>query len=207
MDTFEDSKEDSAEDEDEDEDKEPAGKSASPAKESSDWDDLDKTTATTTTTTRSDTRSAAMAENNRKYRARLRSPWACSLATLSCSAVALLLLGLIVQSFLSRQLDPKGCAMSYMRAAFAKFTDFDTEHTRFASKYSLYLYREGGIDEDTRVGRDDEHYGRFGTDKNRSKVYPSSSFREMQAAISKSVQLLPRQLTIFTMCCSTTRMH
>lgn len=41
--------------------------------------------------------------------------------------------------------------MSYMRPAFAKFPDFDTEHTRFASKYSLYLYREGGIDEDTRV--------------------------------------------------------
>lgn len=38
-----------------------------------------------------------------------------------------------------------------MRPAFAKFSDFDTEHTRFASKYSLYLYREGGIDEDTMV--------------------------------------------------------
>ena len=41
--------------------------------------------------------------------------------------------------------------MSYMRAMFAPFSDFDTEHTRFASKYSLYLYREGGVDEDTRV--------------------------------------------------------
>ncbi len=43
--------------------------------------------------------------------------------------------------------------MSMMRPAFAKFSDFDTEHTRFASKYSLYLYREGGIDEDTMVGK------------------------------------------------------
>ena len=41
--------------------------------------------------------------------------------------------------------------MSYMRPAFARFSDFDTEHTRFASKYSLYMYREGGVDEDTRV--------------------------------------------------------
>ena len=41
--------------------------------------------------------------------------------------------------------------MSYMRPAFTRFSDFDTEHTRFASKYSLYLYREGGVDEDTRV--------------------------------------------------------
>jgi len=30
-----------------------------------------------------------------------------------------------------------------MRPSFAKLTDFDTEHTRFASKYSVYLYREG----------------------------------------------------------------
>lgn len=96
---------------------------------------------------------ADMADYKRKHRARLRSPWSCSPATLSCTAIALLLLFVIVQSFLSRQLDPKGCAMSYMRAAFAKFNDFDTEHTRFASKYSLYLYREGGIDEDTRVRR------------------------------------------------------
>ncbi|GAB7354645.1 hypothetical protein MBLNU459_g5077t2 [Dothideomycetes sp. NU459] len=93
----------------------------------------------------------AMAEYHRKHRARLRSPWSCSPVTLSCTALSLLLLFVIVQSFLSRQLDPKGCAMSYMAPAFAKFTDFDTEHTRFASKYSLYLYREGGIDTDTRV--------------------------------------------------------
>jgi pimeloyl-ACP methyl ester carboxylesterase len=38
-----------------------------------------------------------------------------------------------------------------MRPAFTRFSDFDTEHTRFASKYSLYLYREAGVDEDTRV--------------------------------------------------------
>ena len=57
----------------------------------------------------------------------------------------------VVHSFLNRQQDPKGCAMSYMRPRFDRFPDFDTEHTRFASKYSLYLYREGGIDEDIRV--------------------------------------------------------
>ena len=41
--------------------------------------------------------------------------------------------------------------MSYMRPSFAKLSDFDTEHTRFASKYSVYLYREGMVDEDTKV--------------------------------------------------------
>lgn len=93
-----------------------------------------------------------MADSYRR-RAQLRSPWSCSLLTLTTSALSIILLVIIVQSFLTRQLDPKGCRMSYMRAAFAKFSDFDTEHTRLASKYSLYLYREGGVDEDTRVSQ------------------------------------------------------
>lgn len=92
-----------------------------------------------------------MPEYQHKRRAQLRSPWACSPLTLICTALSFVILAVIVQSFLTRQLDPKGCAMSYMRAAFAKFEDFDSEHTRFATKYSLYLYREGGVDEDTRV--------------------------------------------------------
>lgn len=86
-----------------------------------------------------------------RQRARLRSPWSCSLVTMICTGLSLLLLATIAQSFLGRQLDSKGCKMSYMLSAFAKYTDFDTEHTRFATKYSLYLYREAGIDQDTRV--------------------------------------------------------
>lgn len=82
---------------------------------------------------------------------RLRSPWTCSSLTLFISTLAFILALTVIHSFTTRQLDPKGCAMSYMRPSFAKFSDFDTEHTRFASKYSLYLYREGGIDDDTRV--------------------------------------------------------
>ncbi|KAI9785041.1 MAG: GPI inositol deacylase [Candelina submexicana] len=58
---------------------------------------------------------------------------------------SLLLLGFTIHSFITRQLDPKGCIMSYMDPLYAKFVDFDTEHTRFASKYSLYLYREKGV--------------------------------------------------------------
>lgn len=84
-------------------------------------------------------------------RSRLRSPWSCSLLTLVTTAVALLSLFTIIHSFASRQLDSKGCRMSYMRPSFAKLSDFDTEHTRFASKYSVYLYREGMVDEDTKV--------------------------------------------------------
>ncbi|KXT14208.1 hypothetical protein AC579_7553 [Pseudocercospora musae] len=83
--------------------------------------------------------------------ARLRSPWRCSLLTLATSISAIVILLTVIHSFLNRQQDPKGCAMSYMRPRFDPFPDFDTEHTRFASKYSLYLYREGGIDNDSKV--------------------------------------------------------
>ncbi|KAH6717181.1 GPI inositol-deacylase-like protein [Leptodontidium sp. MPI-SDFR-AT-0119] len=84
-------------------------------------------------------------------RSRLRSPWSISFLTLITTALALLSLASIIHSFSSRQLDAKGCRMSYMRPSFAKLSDFDTEHTRFASKYSVYLYREGMVDEDTKV--------------------------------------------------------
>lgn len=90
-------------------------------------------------------------EQQRRWRAQQRNPWSCSLLTLATSICAIVLLTSILHAFFTRQQDPKGCQMSYMRPAFARFTDFDTEHTRFASKYSLYLYREGGVDEDTRV--------------------------------------------------------
>ena len=92
-----------------------------------------------------------MSPRGQQKRAKLRSPWACSMLTFITTLLAALLAAVIARSFLTRQLDPKGAAMSYMRPAFVKFPEFDTEHTRFASKYSLYLYREGGIDEDPTV--------------------------------------------------------
>jgi pimeloyl-ACP methyl ester carboxylesterase len=101
--------------------------------------------------TPSKTHSDPLADHLRKHAARLRSPWRCSLLTLATSFGAILMLLTVVHSFLNRQQDPKGCAMSYMRPRFDRFPDFDTEHTRFASKYSLYLYREGGVDDDTKV--------------------------------------------------------
>lgn len=148
----------------------------------------------------------AMADYHRKQHARLRSPWSCSPVTLSCTAISLLLLFVIVQSFLSRQLDPKGCAMSYMAPAFAKFTDFDTEHTRFASKYSLYLYREGGIDTDTRVSSRGELWGGQTADFDRSKGYPYFSSQETPVATSRYAQWLQEQHTTGTTYCSTTRL-
>ncbi|KAF1913008.1 PGAP1-like protein-domain-containing protein [Ampelomyces quisqualis] len=88
---------------------------------------------------------------DRRWRLRLLNPWAFSIYTLVTTAVGFAALLLMVQSFLTKQLDVKGCDMSYMRPMYSKFDDFDTEHTQFATKYSLYLYREWGIDEDFTV--------------------------------------------------------
>lgn len=93
----------------------------------------------------------SMVEGHRKRRHQLRNPWACSLWTVTACVLGFTLLATMIHSFMTRQLDPKGCEMCYMRPAFVPFPGFDTEHTRFASKYSLYLYREGGIDQDARV--------------------------------------------------------
>jgi GPI inositol-deacylase len=80
-----------------------------------------------------------------------KSPWAISLCTLLTSMAGIALLISIVYSSANLQCDPKGCRMSWMSPSFVHFSDFDTEHTRFASKYSLYLYREQGIDNGPKV--------------------------------------------------------
>lgn len=80
-----------------------------------------------------------------------KSPWAISVLTLLTSMVGIALLISIVYSSTNLQCDPKGCRMSWMSPSFVHFSDFDTEHTRLASKYSLYLYREQGIDNGPKV--------------------------------------------------------
>ena len=93
-----------------------------------------------------------MSEPRSWQRSRARSPWACSLLTMTVTALSALVLLFIVHAFLTRQLDPKGCDMCWSSPIYIKFSDFDTEHTRFASKYNLYLYREVGFDKDPKVG-------------------------------------------------------
>ncbi|KAI1876817.1 uncharacterized protein JN550_000889 [Neoarthrinium moseri] len=80
-----------------------------------------------------------------------RSPWASTLTTFLTALAGITLFFTIINSSATRQLDPKGCRMSYMSPRYVHMSDFDTEHTRFASKYSLYLYREAGICDDTMV--------------------------------------------------------
>ncbi|KAH6997495.1 PGAP1-like protein-domain-containing protein [Ilyonectria sp. MPI-CAGE-AT-0026] len=74
-----------------------------------------------------------------------------SILVLLTSALGMALLFGILRSLVTRQLDPKGCRMSYMRPSYVHFSEFDTEHTRFATKYSLYLYREQGVDEEDKL--------------------------------------------------------
>lgn len=66
---------------------------------------------------------------------------------LATTLLAILSLGFIVHSSLNLQVDPQGCVMSMMTPTYLKLSGFDTEHSRFASKYTLYLYREEGVDE------------------------------------------------------------
>jgi glycosylphosphatidylinositol deacylase len=67
------------------------------------------------------------------------------------SILGLALLFAILRGLVVRPPDPKGCRMSYMRPSYVYFSEFDTEHTRFATKYSLYLYREQGVDQSKKL--------------------------------------------------------
>lgn len=79
---------------------------------------------------------------NRSRPSWFHSQWAPSFLTLLTTFIGIALLYGVLESSTKLHCDVKGCRMSYMRPSYIKFDDFDTEHTRFASKYSLYLYRE-----------------------------------------------------------------
>jgi len=74
-----------------------------------------------------------------------------SMLALVTAALGIVVLSAILRSLVSHYVEPKGCRMSYMRPSYIHYSDFDTEHTRFATKYSLYLYREQGIDDESKV--------------------------------------------------------
>ncbi|KAF9881393.1 gpi inositol-deacylase [Colletotrichum karsti] len=84
-------------------------------------------------------------------RSRFRGPWSITILALAVTVLGITLLCAILNSSWTRQLDAKGCRMSYMRPSYIRLRDFDTEHTRFATKYSLYLYREQGVDDERKA--------------------------------------------------------
>ena len=134
-----------------------------------------------------------MLEVRGRRQTRIQSPWSCSLLTLSVTALSLVLLFSVIHSFLTRQVDSKGCDMCYTREIiYFEFADFDTEHTRFATKYSLHLIREEGFDEDPKVhclGKPPLVWLTL----SRSRALLSCSYREMLEAISK-LDVLPLKL-------------
>ncbi|XHF99871.1 GPI inositol deacylase [Aspergillus wentii] len=85
-------------------------------------------------------------EGRRFRQSRLRSPWLCSILTVLTTLIASFFLLSIIRSFSARQVGGDGCGIPVMSPTFIRMVGFDTEHTRFASKYNLYLYREQGVD-------------------------------------------------------------
>ncbi|KAJ5343061.1 uncharacterized protein N7506_002885 [Penicillium brevicompactum] len=89
---------------------------------------------------------APSSDGRRARQSRLRSPWSCSILTALTTCVAVVVLISIVRSFVGRQIGGDGCGVPMMSPTFIRMLEFDTEHTRFASKYNLFVYREEGVD-------------------------------------------------------------
>ncbi|KAJ5536768.1 hypothetical protein N7513_009954 [Penicillium frequentans] len=85
-------------------------------------------------------------EGRRARQSRQRSPWSSSILTVCTTFVAIAFLLSIVRSFVGRHTGGDGCGVPMMSPTFIRMVEFDTEHTRFASKYNLFLYREEGVD-------------------------------------------------------------
>lgn len=90
--------------------------------------------------------SESLPEDQRGRQFRIRSPWSLSILVLSTALAGVFFLLFVMHSFVQRPLGVNGCQVSMMSPTYLKMLGFDTEHTRFASKYNLYLYREEGVD-------------------------------------------------------------
>ncbi|KAK9242691.1 PGAP1-like protein-domain-containing protein [Lipomyces tetrasporus] len=66
--------------------------------------------------------------------------------TITVMRFSTLAIASILYSFLTQQLDSKGRRKIWFAPSYARISSFDSTHTKFASKYGLYLYREQGYD-------------------------------------------------------------
>ncbi|KAJ5974381.1 hypothetical protein N7481_011591 [Penicillium waksmanii] len=89
---------------------------------------------------------AASPDGRRVRQYRQRSPWSISILAAVTTFAAVAFLIAVFQSFTERQAGHSGCGVPMMSPTFIRMLEFDTEHTRFASKYNLFLYREEGVD-------------------------------------------------------------
>ena len=149
----------------------------------------------------------SMPEYRNWRRSQARNPWSCSWVAVGATLTAVVLLLSIIHAFLTRQLDSKGCDMCWSRPIYFKFSDFDTEHTRFASKYHLYLHREVGFDEDPMVSSCTQNKHVAQLNQARLKGYLSSLYPEMLEATSRQGVSLLRRPSTFTQAYSKTQKH
>ncbi|KAJ1651125.1 GPI inositol deacylase [Dispira simplex] len=66
---------------------------------------------------------------------------------LAVVGLALVVLGSMMMCFFVRSPERKGCDLFYLYPVYIKQTGLDVRRSRFAQKYTLYLYREGGVDD------------------------------------------------------------
>ncbi|KAJ1966802.1 GPI inositol deacylase [Dispira parvispora] len=66
---------------------------------------------------------------------------------LAVVGLALVVLGSMMVCFFVRSPERKGCDLFYLYPVYIKQTGLDVHRSRFAQKYTLYLYREGGVDD------------------------------------------------------------
>jgi glycosylphosphatidylinositol deacylase len=85
-------------------------------------------------------------EAPRSRYSRFRNPWSASLLAIGVTLFGVLSLLSILHGFANRSVGADGCAVPSMNPTYIRMLGFDAEHTRFASKYNLFLYREEGVD-------------------------------------------------------------
>lgn len=88
----------------------------------------------------------ASPDASRSRRSPFRSPWSTSLLAISITLSGLIVLIFILHGFVNRAVGADGCMVPVMSPTYIRMVGFDAEHTRFATKYNLFLYREEGVD-------------------------------------------------------------
>ncbi|KAJ1990520.1 GPI inositol deacylase [Dimargaris cristalligena] len=71
----------------------------------------------------------------------------CTVILWALATFAVGFLAIMLHVFFQQQVEPRGCDLFYMYPNYIRQNGLDLSRTRFASKYRLYLYREGGVDE------------------------------------------------------------
>ncbi|KAI9257366.1 PGAP1-like protein-domain-containing protein [Phascolomyces articulosus] len=98
--------------------------------------------STTTTTTRTSAQQQKHATLPRAYRITRYSRYFIIISIL----LSFISIFVMLDSFQHHQRDVDGCQDSFMQPIYIRQSGFDSEMTRFASKYALYLYREKDVD-------------------------------------------------------------